>query len=132
MSDKSKIKIDKSDFKDLNSLLSMNNGLNSSIITNSIIQSVLKSPKLVYIATDMNGIIHLFNQGAESKLGYKSNEVINKVSIESFCNKQELISRAISLSNEFDTKIEANFSALNSKALRNSEDQFTKTIFILI
>jgi PAS domain S-box-containing protein len=127
MSVKSKIKTDKSDFNRLNNLLSVNNGKNSSAISNSIIQTVIKSSKLVCIATDVNGTIQLFNQGAELKLGYNSDEVINKLSIISFCSEQELISRAVSLSKEFETEIEADFSAINSKALRNSVDQFPLT-----
>src|SRR4051812_35633845 len=43
-------------------------------------QAVLTSPRFSIIATDEQGIIQLFNVGAERMLGYAAAEVVNRIS----------------------------------------------------
>lgn len=43
--------------------------------------ALLKSASISVIATDQNGVIQLFNSGAERMLGYIATDVINKTTV---------------------------------------------------
>ena len=44
--------------------------------------AILTSAQFSIIATDEKGVIQLFNVGAERMLGYRADEVVNKISPE--------------------------------------------------
>ena len=66
---------------------------------------------LPLIATDENGIIALFNPGAERMLGYAAAEVVDHVSPTHLCDPLEVMARAVVLSREFATPIAPGFAA---------------------
>ena len=82
---------------------------------------------LPLIATDENGIIALFNPGAERMLGYAAAEVVDHVSPTHLCDPLEVMARAVVLSREFATPIAPGFAALVFKAQRRLEDNFDLT-----
>lgn len=125
MSNKENIHIPQSDINDWNSYFSKNFGNDTSLLTKSLIPSIMKNTHLLCIITDEKGMIQLFNPGAESILGYKSDEVISHLNITEICDKQSLIERAETLSKEIKTKVDPNINALVLKALKEKEDQFT-------
>jgi len=89
--------------------------------------AIFNSANFSSIATDAQGIIQIFNVGAEKMLGYSAAEVMNKVTPADISDPDELVVRAKSLSAEFDTLIEPGFEALVFKASRGIEDIYELT-----
>jgi len=89
--------------------------------------AVLNSANLAIIATDTNGVIQLFNVGAESLFGFSALDVINKMTPSSIHDAEEVIARAEGLSSEFGVSIAPGFCALTFKASRGIEDQYVLT-----
>src|SRR5204862_5982782 len=86
--------------------------------------AILTSANFSIIATDEKGIIQLFNVGAERMLGYKAEEVVNRISPSDIHDPDEVMARAQSLSLELATPITPGFEALAFKASRGIEDSY--------
>jgi PAS domain S-box-containing protein len=89
--------------------------------------AIFNSANFSSIATDAQGVIQIFNVGAEQMLGYMADEVMNKVTPADLSDPQELIARAAALSLEFGTPITPGFEALVFKASRGIEDIYELT-----
>jgi PAS domain S-box-containing protein len=89
--------------------------------------AIFNSANFSSIATDANGVIQIFNVGAERMLGYTAAEVVNKITPADFSDPQELIARAKALSIELGTPITPGFEALVFKASRGIEDIYELT-----
>jgi len=89
--------------------------------------AILNSANFSIIATDEKGIIQLFNVGAERMLGYRADEVVNRVRPSDMHDPQEVHARAMALSLELDTAIAPGFEALAFKASRGIEDIYELT-----
>ncbi len=89
--------------------------------------AIFNSANFSSIATDANGVIQIFNVGAERMLGYAAADVINKITPADISDPQEVIERAESLSFELDSKIAPGFEALVFKASRGIEDIYELT-----
>jgi PAS domain S-box-containing protein len=89
--------------------------------------AIFNSANFSSIATDANGVIQIFNVGAEKMLGYSAAEVMNKVTPADISDPQELIARAEALSVELGTPITPGFEALVFKASRGIEDIYELT-----
>ena len=74
------------------------------------------------IATDAQGVIQIFNVGAERMLGYTAAEMVNQVTPADISDPEEVIARAMALAAELDTDISPGFEALAYKASRGMED----------
>ena len=86
--------------------------------------AILNSADFAIIATDANGVIQVFNSGAERMLGYAASDVINEMTPDKFHDPQEMIARAKALSAEFATTITSNFDALIFRASRGIADNY--------
>ena len=75
-------------------------------------RAIFNSANFSSIATDANGVIQIFNVGAERMLGYTAVEVKNKITPADISDPQELIARAKALSVELETPITPGFEAL--------------------
>jgi PAS domain S-box-containing protein len=89
--------------------------------------AIFNSANFSSIATDANGVIQIFNVGAERMLGYTAAEVMNKITPADISDPQELIARAQALSSELETAITPGFEALVFKASRGIEDIYELT-----
>ena len=89
--------------------------------------AIFNSAYFSSIATDANGVIQIFNVGAERMLGYTAAEVLNQITPADISDPQEVIARAKSLSLELDTTIAPGFEALVFKASRGIEDIYALT-----
>jgi PAS domain S-box-containing protein len=89
--------------------------------------AIVNSSTFASIATDAKGIIQIFNRGAENMLGYKADEVLNLLTPADFSDHQELLNRAIALSEEQSDFITPGFQALSYKASRGIEDIYELT-----
>jgi PAS domain S-box-containing protein len=89
--------------------------------------AIFNSANFSSIATDANGVIQIFNVGAERMLGYTAAEVMNKITPADISDPQELIARAKALSIELATPITPGFEALVFKASRGIEDIYELT-----
>ena len=89
--------------------------------------AIFNSANFSSIATDADGVIQIFNVGAQRMLGYASEDVVNKLTPASISDAQELIERAALLSNEFGATIRPGFDALVYKAVRGIEDIYELT-----
>jgi PAS domain S-box-containing protein len=89
--------------------------------------AILNSANFSSIATDEEGVIQIFNVGAERMLGYQAAEVLNKITPADISDSQEVIARARALSAELKTEIAPGFEALVFKASRGIEDIYELT-----
>ncbi len=89
--------------------------------------AIFNSANFSSIATDAQGVIQIFNVGAERMLGYTAAEVMNKLTPAEISDPQEVIARAKSLSVELATPIKPGFEALVFKASRGIEDIYELT-----
>jgi PAS domain S-box-containing protein len=89
--------------------------------------AIFNSANFSSIATDANGVIQIFNVGAERMLGYTAAEVMNKITPADISDPQELTARAKALSAELSTPITQGFEALVFKASRGIEDIYELT-----
>ena len=90
-------------------------------------KAILNSANFSSIATDAQGVIQIFNVGAERMLGYTAAEVVDKITPAAISDPQELIARAEALSLELETTITPGFEALVFKASRGIEDIYELT-----
>jgi signal transduction histidine kinase/AmiR/NasT family two-component response regulator len=89
--------------------------------------AIFNSAMFSKIATDANGVIQIFNVGAEHMLGYAATDVVNKITPADISDPQELVVRAKALSYELSTPITPGFDALVFKASRGIEDIYELT-----
>jgi PAS domain S-box-containing protein len=89
--------------------------------------AIFNSANFSSIATDANGVIQIFNVGAERMLGYAAADVMNKITPADISDPQEVIKRAEALSLELSTPITPGFEALVFKASRGIEDIYELT-----
>ncbi len=89
--------------------------------------AIFNSAMFSKIATDAQGVIQIFNVGAEHMLGYAAVDVMNKITPADISDPQELILRARALSLELGTEIAPGFEALVFKATRGIEDIYELT-----
>ncbi|MGK5026628.1 hybrid sensor histidine kinase/response regulator [Janthinobacterium sp. RB2R34] len=89
--------------------------------------AIFNSANFSSIATDAQGVIQIFNVGAERMLGYAAHEVVDKLTPASISDAQEIVARAQALSTELDTPITPGVEALVFKAKRGIEDIYELT-----
>jgi PAS domain S-box-containing protein len=95
--------------------------------TGALQTAIFNSANFSSIATDANGVIQIFNVGAERMLGYTALEVMNLITPADLSDPEELIVRSKVLSAEFGTPITPGFEALVFKASRGIEDIYELT-----
>jgi PAS domain S-box-containing protein len=95
--------------------------------TGALQSAIFNSANFSSIATDANGVIQIFNVGAERMLGYAAADVMNKITPADISDPQEVIARARALSVELGTPITPGFEALVFKASRGIEDIYELT-----
>lgn len=89
--------------------------------------AIHNSANFCSIATDVNGVIQIFNVGAERMLGYSAAEVLNHVTPAGLADPLEDVERAAALSLEAGVEIAPGFEALVFKASRGIEDSYDTT-----
>jgi PAS domain S-box-containing protein len=95
--------------------------------TGALQDAIFNSANFSSIATDANGVIQIFNVGAERMLGYAASEVTNKITPADISDPEEVIARAKALTLELSTPITPGFEALVFKASRGIEDIYELT-----
>ncbi len=86
---------------------------NETLLTIGALQTaIFNSANFSSIATDAEGVIQIFNVGAERMLGYGAAEVTNRVTPADISDPQEVIARAAALSAEAGVTIAPGFEAL--------------------
>jgi PAS domain S-box-containing protein len=90
-------------------------------------RAIVSSASFASIATDENGVIQIFNVGAERMLGYAAADVTNKITPADISDPNEVIARAQALSQELGATISPGFEALAFKASRGIEDIYELT-----
>lgn len=83
---------------------------------NQLQQAILDGTNYAIISTDINGIIQLWNRGAEKLLGYEAEELMGKTTPVIIHDPQEILERSYSLSLELGTQIEPGFEVFIAKA----------------
>src|SRR5579863_7054064 len=95
--------------------------------TGALQSAIFNSANFSSIATDANGVIQIFNVGAERMLGYTAAEVMNTITPADISDPLEVVARAKALSVELGTSITPGFEALVFKASRGIEDIYELT-----
>jgi PAS domain S-box-containing protein len=102
-------------------------GPRGALATGALQTAILNSASFSIIATDEEGIIQLFNVGAERMLGYLAADVMGKITPAEISDPQEITTRAKALSFELGTTITPGLEALVFKASRGIEDIYELT-----
>jgi PAS domain S-box-containing protein len=84
--------------------------------------AIFSSANFSCIATDVQGVIQIFNVGAERMLGYTAAEMVNQCTPADISDPEEVIARAMALAAELDTEVGPGFETLAFKASRGMED----------
>src|SRR3569623_1175148 len=95
--------------------------------TGALQSAIFNSANFSSIATDANGVIQIFNVGAERMLGYTAEDVTNLITPADISDPQDVVCRAKALSLELGTPIAPGFEALVFKASRGIEDIYELT-----
>jgi PAS domain S-box-containing protein len=95
--------------------------------TGALQDAIFNSANFSSIATDEQGVIQLFNVGAERMLGYLAAEVVDRITPADISDPAEVVARAKALSLELGTLITPGFEALVFKASRGIEDIYQLT-----
>ena len=85
-------------------------------------QAILDSAPYSIISTDPRGVIRTFNAAAERTLGYKADEVVDRLTPEIFHKREELEARARELATRLDRPVEAGFPVLVELAAQGRTD----------
>jgi PAS domain S-box-containing protein len=93
----------------------------------ALMEAIFNSAYFWQMATDAEGVIQIFNVGAEAMLGYDAVDVVDRITPADISDPAELIKRAAELSAELDTPIAPGFEALVFKAKRGIEDSYELT-----
>jgi PAS domain S-box-containing protein len=89
--------------------------------------AIFNSENFSSIATDAQGVIQIFNVGAERMLGYVAADVVDKLTPAMISDRDELVARALALSEELGVDIRPGFEAMVFKARRGIEDIYDLT-----
>jgi PAS domain S-box-containing protein len=89
--------------------------------------AIFNSANFSSIATDAEGVIQIFNVGAERMLGYSAADVVDKLTPADISDEQELVARAAALTAELGAPIRPGFEALVYKASRSIDDIYELT-----
>lgn len=91
---------------------------------NSLIANVLRSASEVsIIATDVDGVIQLFNAGAETLLGYRADELVGRSSPAVFHVPEEISARSKELSEHYAEPIEGFRTFVHVSELEGAESR---------
>ena len=85
-------------------------------------KAILDNAGVAIITTDMKGFITLFNPSAERLLGYRSDEVIGKLTPAAFHDRDEVAEKARALAEELGVSVKPGLATLGAKALRGEVD----------
>ncbi|MEL0632562.1 CHASE domain-containing protein [Pseudoalteromonas carrageenovora] len=85
-------------------------------------RSIVNSASYSIIATDLQGVVTLFNPAAEKLLGYKADDIIGNQSPITFHLKEELINKASLLTKELNMPVTADMDVLTIKATATTPD----------
>ncbi len=85
-------------------------------------KAILDNAGVAIITTDMKGFITLFNPSAERLLGYRSDEVIGKLTPAAFLDRDEVAEKARALAEELGVSVMPGLAMLSAKALRGGVD----------
>ncbi|MAD73627.1 MAG: histidine kinase [Rheinheimera sp.] len=85
-------------------------------------RTILESAGYAIIATDVDGLITVFNPAAEMLLGYKAEEMIAKNTPAIFHLEEEVTQRAAKLSRELGTEVAVGFDTFVAKARLGKND----------
>ena len=102
-------------------------GVEPLIKAEALQSAIFNSANFSSIATDAQGVIQIFNVGAEQMLGYTAADVVDRITPADISDAQEIVARAQALSAELGTPIAPGFEALVFKASRGIEDIYELT-----
>ncbi|WP_186755524.1 PAS domain-containing hybrid sensor histidine kinase/response regulator [Echinicola salinicaeni] len=81
------------------------------------------SSEVSIISTDKNGLITVFNKGAEKMLGYSADEMVNKQSPTVFHDSEEIAQRGEELSKEYGASIDGFNVFIHKSKLEGAEER---------
>ncbi len=98
---------------------------NSAAIKPDMLQNaVIASAAFAIIATDGDGVVQLFNAGAERLFGWSAAEMVGTRNVTALHDQQELAARAAALGLELATAPPSSFEALTHNAARGVADTY--------
>lgn len=94
----------------LSSFLDISRRMRNEEVTRALNQRyqdlLASSTEVAIIASDVNGVITLFNAGAERLLGYRENEVVGRVTPNEFHSPEQMDAAAVELGQELGTPLD--------------------------
>jgi PAS domain S-box-containing protein len=86
---------------------------------NQVNQAIFTSVPHLIISTDEHGLVQTFNSAAEASLGVNASEVIGRASLMQWHDADEVLARAIELSEDLGEEIQPGFDLFTRKARQN-------------
>jgi PAS domain S-box-containing protein len=86
-------------------------------------EAILESASYPVISTDRRGIVRTFNRAAAMSLGYRPAEVIGRVGLELFQEREDLARRAAALSEELGRPVDAGLEVFVARARNGDVDE---------
>jgi PAS domain S-box-containing protein len=96
---------------------------------NSFLNNVWNFAQIIFIVTDENGIIKMFNHNAEIQLGHHAEDVVNKISLFNFFDSKDYRKRHQQLKAELNNDLKFGFESLVAKSDLDFENDF-ESIFV--
>jgi PAS domain S-box-containing protein len=100
----------------------------SLLLSAALKAALLSSVNLCSIATDAAGLIRIFNVGAERMLGYRADEVVDRVSLLDISDATEMLALALAVSTSVGIPFTAGFATLVCAAARAIEESVAMTL----
>lgn len=98
---------------------------NTAALTPDILQNgIIASATFAIVATDGDGVVQLFNVGAERLFGWSAAEMVGTAAVTALHDPQELAARAAALGLELDTAPPSSFATLTHNAARGVADTY--------
>jgi signal transduction histidine kinase/ActR/RegA family two-component response regulator len=91
-------------------------------------EAILDSASYLVISTDRRGIVRTFNRAASTWLGYRAIEVVGRVGLDVFQDREDLGRRAAALSEELGRPVAAGFEVFAARAGAGGVDESEWTL----
>jgi PAS domain S-box-containing protein len=100
------------------------------IEANNKISSIVNATDLALISVLPNGIIQLFNSGAEALLGYQATEIVGIKTPEIFHVKEEVIKKSAELSIELNRNVEPGLDTFHLKSILTQKSDTNRWTYV--
>jgi signal transduction histidine kinase/ActR/RegA family two-component response regulator len=109
---------------DIDDLLARHAGIERALWEANLLQeAILESATYIVVSTDRRGIVRTFNRAASTGLGYRAVDVVGRLSLDVFSDRDDVARCAATLSDELGRPVEAGFDVFVARARTGGVDE---------